>query len=85
MDWNDLQTVEALVRLGTLDGAARALGLTHSTVSRRLAAIEAKVATSLFVRGARLSPTPLAQQLAAEAARCARVAVIGPAPIHQMR
>jgi DNA-binding transcriptional LysR family regulator len=74
MDWNDLQTIEALVRLGTLEGAARALGLTHSTVSRRLAAIEARVATSLFVRGARLAPTPLAQQLAAEAAAMASAA-----------
>lgn len=74
MDWNDLQTVEALVRLGTLDGAARALGLTHSTVSRRLAAIEAKVSTSLFVRGARLTPTLLARQLADEAATMARAA-----------
>lgn len=65
--WNDLQTIEALVRLGTVEGAARALGLTHSSVSRRLVALEAQLTTSLFVRGARLVPGPLARQLAEQA------------------
>lgn len=67
IDWNDLQTLEALVRVGTLEGAARALGLTHTSVSRRLSALEARLATPLFVRGARLVPTPLAREIAARA------------------
>ncbi|HEY1097699.1 MAG TPA: LysR family transcriptional regulator, partial [Myxococcota bacterium] len=67
IEWNDLQTIAALVRAGTIEGAARALGLTHPSVSRRLTAIETRLSTSLFVRGPRLVPTPLALQIAEHA------------------
>ena len=36
LDWNDLRTVLAVVRAGSLAGAARALELRHSTVFRRI-------------------------------------------------
>ncbi|MFZ5444715.1 MAG: LysR family transcriptional regulator [Myxococcota bacterium] len=72
--WDDLQTIEALVRTGTVAGAGRALGLRHTTVSRRLDALERALETPLFVRGARLQPTALARDIAERAGRMAEVA-----------
>lgn len=51
MDWSDLRTVLAIVRGGGLSGAARDLGTQHSTVFRRLEAIEARLGVKLFERG----------------------------------
>ena len=39
-DWNDLQTLLAIAECGSLSAAARALGVSQSTVSRRLQSIE---------------------------------------------
>jgi len=50
MDWNDLKYLLALKREGTLAGAARALSVDHSTVSRRLAALEEAIGTQLLRR-----------------------------------
>lgn len=50
MDWNDLRYFLALTRAGTLAGAARALKVEHTTVSRRLAALEAQLGARLLVR-----------------------------------
>lgn len=50
MDWNDLRYVLALGRGGSLVGAARALRVEHSTVSRRVAAIERDLGAKLFAR-----------------------------------
>ncbi len=47
---NDLGTVLAVARGGSLSAAARALGVNHSTVSRRLAALEAACGQTLFRR-----------------------------------
>lgn len=69
IEWNDLQTVEALVRVGTVQGAANELGLRHSSVSRRVDALEKSLGEPLFVRGARLTPTPLARELSERAAQ----------------
>jgi len=74
IEWNDLQTIEALVRTGTIEAAARDLGLTHPSISRRLRALEARLSTSLFVRGARLQPTALARQIAGQASTMQRSA-----------
>ena len=49
-DWNELRLVLAISRAGALAGAAKALGIDHSTVYRRLQAIEAKLAVPLFER-----------------------------------
>ncbi len=50
LDWNDLKYLLALKRAGTLAGAARALSVDHSTVSRRLSALEEEIGSSLFRR-----------------------------------
>ncbi len=50
MDWNDLKYLLALKRAGTLAGAARALAVDHSTVSRRLAALEEAIGSQLLRR-----------------------------------
>ncbi|MBX3129351.1 MAG: LysR family transcriptional regulator [Polyangiaceae bacterium] len=41
--WEDLQTLEALVRRGSVEAAGRELGLRHSTVSRRISALEGRL------------------------------------------
>ena len=51
MDWNDLRYFLAVRRAGSLAGAARALKVEHSTVSRRLAALEDALGAKLFLRG----------------------------------
>lgn len=66
--WDDLQTLEALVRTGSIVGAARELSLRHTSVSRRIDALERSLGTALFLRGARLRPTPLALSIAERAA-----------------
>ena len=48
--WDDLRLVLAIARAGTLSGAARSLGVTHSTVFRRLGAIEQQIGVRLFDR-----------------------------------
>lgn len=51
MDWNDLRHFLAIARAGTLAGAARELGVEHTTVGRRLAALESALGVRLFTRG----------------------------------
>lgn len=48
--WDDLRVVLAVFREGSLSGAARRLGVTHSTVFRRLGAIERDAGVRLFER-----------------------------------
>lgn len=50
MDWNDLNLVLAICRTGTLSGAARLLGVNHSTVFRRINLIEQDLEVRLFDR-----------------------------------
>lgn len=50
MDWDDLRYVLAVQRAATLSGAASALGVTRTTVGRRIGDIEAKIAVRLFDR-----------------------------------
>ncbi len=69
ISWDDLQTVEALVRTGSVVGAARELSLRHSSISRRVDALERSLGAPLFLRGRRLSPTPLGLSIAERAAR----------------
>jgi DNA-binding transcriptional LysR family regulator len=69
-DWNDLHVVLAVFREGTLSGAARTLGVTHSTVFRRLGAIEEKMGVRLFERFRDgYAPTPAGETAAASAVR----------------
>lgn len=74
IDWSGLQTVEALVRVGGVQAAAAELGLRHTTVSRRVEALERGLGVTLFIRGPRLVPTPLARELAQRAAAMRPVA-----------
>ena len=70
LDWNDLRLVLAIAREGSLSGAARRLGVTHSTVFRRLGTIEAVIGTRLFERFRDgYAPTPAGETAAASAAR----------------
>lgn len=50
MQWDDLRFVLAVARAGTMTAAARALGVTHTTVSRRLRAFEQQTGLDVFER-----------------------------------
>jgi DNA-binding transcriptional LysR family regulator len=50
-DWNDLRYLLAIAKAGTLAGAARELGVEHTTVGRRLTALETALGARLFTRG----------------------------------
>jgi DNA-binding transcriptional LysR family regulator len=52
LDWEDLRHVLALARHGSLSATARALGVNHATVARRVAALEAALGRVLFDRRA---------------------------------
>ena len=53
MDWGDLRYFVALAKRGTLSGAARDLGAEHTTVARRITALEDALGVRLFERGAK--------------------------------
>jgi DNA-binding transcriptional LysR family regulator len=46
-DWNDLRHLLAVASAGSLAGAARELGVKHTTVARRIAALEADLGVAL--------------------------------------
>ncbi len=50
MDWDDVRHFLALARLGSVRGAGAALSVSHSTVARRVEALEARLAARLFDR-----------------------------------
>lgn len=50
MDWGDLRYVLALADAGSMVAAARTLGVEHTTVSRRIAALERDLGVRLFMR-----------------------------------
>jgi DNA-binding transcriptional LysR family regulator len=50
VDWDDLRYFAALARLGSLSGVARAEGVNHATVARRLARLETRFGRALFDR-----------------------------------
>jgi DNA-binding transcriptional LysR family regulator len=50
MDWDDVRFFLEVARHGNLSGGARALGVNHSTVSRRIKAIEEQQGVRLFDR-----------------------------------
>jgi DNA-binding transcriptional LysR family regulator len=53
MDWEDLRHLAAVGRVGSLSGAARALGVDHATVGRRVAALETRTGLRLLERRGR--------------------------------
>ena len=56
MNWDDLHVLAVLHREGSLAGAARALGVNHGTVSRRISALEDSLGHKLVRRLARSTP-----------------------------
>ncbi|WP_105133038.1 LysR family transcriptional regulator [Burkholderia sp. BE12] len=70
MSWDDLRLVLAVAQAGSLGGAARRLGVSHATVFRRLAAIEAALRVRLFERTRTgYAPTSAGADVAAAAER----------------
>ena len=52
-DWNDLRYFLAVIEAGSLSGAARQLGVEHTTVARRIDALETVLELRLFDRFAK--------------------------------
>lgn len=70
MSWDDLRYFLAVMRSGSLSAAARALQVQHSTVARRIDALESALGIRLFDRLPRgWPPTDEGLQLAEHAAR----------------
>lgn len=70
-DWNEPRLVLAVQRTGSLTGAAKSLGIDHSTAFRRLNAIEKRLGVRLFERlpGGAYVPTAAGERMAATAER----------------
>ena len=68
LDWSDLRHALAIAEAGSLAGAARSLGVNHTTVLRRLDALEARLGARLFDRQrSGYTPTVAGQALVAQA------------------
>ena len=76
LDWNDLRHFLALYQAGSLARAARSLGVDRATVSRRLAALEARAGVRLFDR------TPTGLQASPQAHRMAALATGAEERVH---
>lgn len=64
LDWDDLRYFLRAAQAGTLAGAARAMGVEHSTIARRLSALERTLGAPLVVRAPDgLHLTPLGESL----------------------
>jgi DNA-binding transcriptional LysR family regulator len=64
LNWNDLRFFLLAVQARTLAGAARAAGVQHTTIGRRLSALERALGAPLFLRRPEgLSLTPLGERL----------------------
>ncbi|MGV6876704.1 LysR family transcriptional regulator [Pseudochelatococcus sp. B33] len=70
-DWNEPRLVLAVKRAESLTGAAKALGIDHSTVFRRLNALEDRLGVRLFERlpGGTYEATSAGERMAAAAER----------------
>ena len=51
--WDEIRTAYHVARMGTVSGAAEALGVHHATVIRHIDALEARLGVKLFQRHAR--------------------------------
>jgi DNA-binding transcriptional LysR family regulator len=66
-NWDDLRVFLALAREGTLTTAAKALGVSHPTVARRVQALEKQIGARLFERlPDRFVPTSAGAELLAD-------------------
>lgn len=83
MDWDNLRFFLELSRSGTLVGAARRLGVDHTTVARRIQSLEKQAGSALFAReatGHRLTEAGQALLPQVEAMEAAFLAVEHAAP-----
>lgn len=53
LDWNDVRTFLAVAETGSLNRAARVLGMTQPTISRRMEDLEYRLGARLFQRSSR--------------------------------
>src|ERR1700728_1796926 len=66
LSWDEFRLVKAIADSRSLVGAAEALGLNHSTVFRRLGAIETTLGAHLFERSrAGYEPTAAGEEMVA--------------------
>jgi hypothetical protein len=72
-NWDDLRLFLAVARAGTLSGAAREIGVNHSTVFRRIGAFEEALGVRLFDR----LPSGYALTAAGEAMQESALRVVG--------
>jgi DNA-binding transcriptional LysR family regulator len=74
-DWSHYRSFLAVLREGSLSGAARALGLAQPTLGRQIAELEQNLGAALFIRSQRgLVPTDAARDIAAHAETMAAAA-----------
>jgi DNA-binding transcriptional LysR family regulator len=86
--WDELRTFRAVLRDGSLSGAARRLGVAQPTLGRHIESLEDALGVALFTRSARgLTPTdaalhlaPHVEEMAAASAALARAAAAEAAP-----
>ena len=73
--WNDIQVFIAVVRAGSASRAALELGVDHTTVGRRLRALETRLGAPLFERlaGASMTLTDAGQAMLTEAEQMSAV------------
>ncbi|PXA86623.1 LysR family transcriptional regulator [Nostoc sp. 3335mG] len=82
LDSDQLRAFLAIMRTGNTLAAARRLGVDHSTVSRRLSALEKAIGTRLFDRSPRgLAPTGAAGALIGHAERIERELIAAAASV----
>lgn len=63
MEWELFRTLAAVARSGSFTEAAKVLGVSQSTISRRLERLEGLAGSPLFFREAPLRPTPRGEEL----------------------
>lgn len=64
VNWDEIRTAFQVARLGTVSGAAEALGVHHATVIRHIDALEKRLGVKLFQRHARgYTPTEAGRDL----------------------
>jgi len=67
IDWSDLQVFAAIAEGGSIGGAARTLNVNHTTIARRIHALESQLGVRLFRRLKRgYVLTPAGEELRAE-------------------
>jgi DNA-binding transcriptional LysR family regulator len=74
-DWSHYRALLAVLREGSLSGAARTLGLAQPTLGRQIGELEQSLGTALFLRSPRgLAPTDAARDIAPHAEAMAAAA-----------